>query len=136
MDRLNDEALNDGPDDESDQRRDNKADPEIAGRRQAEPCQHGADHEEVAMGDIDDVQQTENNRKPERDERDDQSPDQPVHRQQKYRIPHDQPPTMAIAQIPVRHPPTFSTSAQEPRPTGAGPTDSNVGNTILARVRP
>ena len=82
MDRLNDDALNDGTKNESDQRRDQKADPEIAGHRQAEPCQHGTDHEEVAMGDVDDVEQTENDGKTERDERNDQAPDQPIHRQQ------------------------------------------------------
>src|SRR5271154_4164655 len=93
MDRLNHEALNDGSKNEPDDGRDNEADPEIAGRRKAEPCQHGADHEEIAVGDIDNVEQTENDRQPERDERNDQPPYQTVHRQQKYRIPHERPPT-------------------------------------------
>ena len=93
-------ALNDGPEDEARQRRDQKANPEIAGRRKAEPCQHSADHEEITMGDIDDVEQAENNRKPERDESNDQPPDQPVHRQQKNSILHDQPQSGAMAKNP------------------------------------
>src|SRR5882724_3302441 len=119
MDRLNDETLYDGSDNKPDQRRNNETDPEIAGRREAKPRQHSANHEEVAMSDIDDVEQTEDNRKPKRDERNDQPPDQPVHRQQKYRIPHGQPRSMAILS---RQSPIFSRSTQEPRQTGADPT--------------
>jgi hypothetical protein len=41
--------------------------PEIAGQLQREPSQHGANHEEIAVRDVDDVEQAENNRKAEGD---------------------------------------------------------------------
>ena len=66
-----------------------KPEPEISGRLQREPRQHGADHEEVAVRNVDDVEQAENDRKAERDQRDDQPPDQAVHRKQQQRIHHD-----------------------------------------------
>ena len=65
------------------QRRDDERQPEVAGRLQRRPCQHGADHEEVAVRQIDDVEQPEDNGEAECDEGDDQAPDQAVHREQK-----------------------------------------------------
>src|SRR5947209_14908975 len=121
MDRLNHEALNDGTDDEADQRRDNETDPEIPGHRQAEPRQHGADHEEVAVRNVDDIEKTEDHRKAERDQRNDQPPDQPVHRQQEDRVSHNRPQFMAAPEILFRQFPTFGTSTQERTPAGADP---------------
>ena len=77
-DGLDHHALDQRAEDEADQRRDDKAEPEVSGRLQREPGEHGADHEEVAVRDIDDVEQAENDREAERDQGDDQPPDQPV----------------------------------------------------------
>ena len=63
-----------------------KREPEIAGRLQRGPGQHGADHEEVAVREIDDVEQAEDDGEAKRDERDDQAPDQAVHRKQQQLI--------------------------------------------------
>jgi hypothetical protein len=52
--------------------------PEISGRLQREPRQYRADHEKVAVGNIDDVEQPKNDRQAERDQRNDQPPDQAV----------------------------------------------------------
>ena len=86
-DRLDHDALDQRAEQEADQRRDDETEPEIAGRLQREPGQHGADHEEVAMRDIDDVEKAEDDDKAERDQRDDQAPDQPVQRQQAAACP-------------------------------------------------
>src|SRR5205823_5468146 len=48
----------------------------------------GADHEEVAVRQVDDVEQAEDDGKAERDQRDDQPPDQPVHGQQEELVHH------------------------------------------------
>src|SRR6185436_9578945 len=75
---LNDRNLDQGAEDQTDQRNEDEADPEVSRRLKRGPGQHGADHEEIAVGDVDDVEQAENDRKTERDERDDQAPDQAV----------------------------------------------------------
>ena len=82
VDGLNDDALDQRAEDESDQRGNDKPEPEISGRLQREPRQDGSDHEEVAVRNVDDVKQTENDRKTERDQRNDQAPDQAVQREQ------------------------------------------------------
>jgi hypothetical protein len=60
LDRLDDRVFDNGPERETDDRHDQKGQPIIARRFRDEPTEHGADHEEVAMRDIDDVEQTEN----------------------------------------------------------------------------
>ena len=82
MDGLDYDELNQRAEDESDQRGNDKPKPEISSRLQRDPRQDGSDHEEVAVRNVDDVKQTENDRKTERDQRNDQSPDQAVQREQ------------------------------------------------------
>ena len=85
---LNHDSLDQRAENESDQGRDDKSEPEVSGRFQREPGDDRADHEEVAVRDIDDVEQAENDGEAESDEGDDQPPYQPVQCEQKQRIHH------------------------------------------------
>ena len=68
------------------------------------PGQHGADHEEVAVRDVDDVEQAENDGEAERDERDDQAPDQAVQSQAAAAYPSCANGTRPVYElVPVRH---------------------------------
>ena len=85
-----DEPLDHGADQEADKRHDGERKPERAGLlRQQRQASHGPQHEEVAVGDVDDVEQPEDDRKAERDQGDDQSPDQSVDGQRDDDIGHE-----------------------------------------------
>jgi hypothetical protein len=53
--------------------------PEAAGRLQRCPGEHGSDHEEVAVSQIDDVKKAEDDRQPQRDQGNNQAPDKAIH---------------------------------------------------------
>src|SRR5216117_4606614 len=59
---------------------------EASGLHEHRPGQHGADHEEVAVRDIDDVEQAEDDRQAQRDQRDDQTPNEAVDREDKNHL--------------------------------------------------
>ena len=81
MNGRNDHALDQRPERKADDRRDQECEPETAGRLQRGPGENGTDHEEVAVREVDNVKQPEDDGKPERDQGDDQAPDQTVHAQ-------------------------------------------------------
>src|SRR5262249_50304953 len=60
--------------------------PKAASRSQDRPRQHRTHHEEIAVSDVDDVKQAEDDRESERDQGDDQAPDQPVGGEQKQLV--------------------------------------------------
>jgi len=86
---LNDDALYQRTEKEADEWYNKKGYPKIAGQFQREPCQHGANHKKIAVRDVYDVEQTENDRKAEGDEGNDQAPNEPVQRKQQQRVQHD-----------------------------------------------
>jgi hypothetical protein len=75
--RPNDQPLDHQAHGEAKQRHQDERDPET-GRSGDDECEHGADHKEVAMGDIDDVEQAEDDGKAKSDQSDDQPPNQPI----------------------------------------------------------
>ena len=85
-DRLDHDALDQRAEEKADERCGEKGEPEVSGHLRRRPGDHGAHHEEVAVRDVDDVEQAEDDREAERDERDDEAPDQAVHRQKQQRF--------------------------------------------------
>src|SRR6185437_3315528 len=111
--RLDYRALDERAQDEAEERRGDEAEPEVPGVFECKPGNHGADHEEIAVGDVDDIEQSKNNRQAERDQRDDQPPDQPVQGKQQQRIHHYAARSACTPIAPRRQCPTITEPKQD-----------------------
>src|SRR5262249_44985045 len=75
---LNHYTLDQRSQDKADQWGDHECKPEVAGGLQRGPSEDGTHHEEVAVGQINDVEQTEDDGEAQRDQCNDQAPNQSV----------------------------------------------------------
>ena len=104
--RSQDETFDRSGNDRRHDRHGSQGDPETSGNGQKVKRQHRAEHEQVAVGHVHDAHDAEDECEAEGDERNDETPDEAVHKQKEYR------------DRPFRHDrPSFG-----PVPAGRGPT--------------